>query len=161
MDYVYTLHTHTCQHTHTHTLPCHYTEKYWEAVTMSSPPRRDAINDQIRLNYGLDVLKISWKGSDYIENQLSSKAFGECRNGLSVTVLPFNTICRYGCHPKMRNTYYIWHKGGERNRESKRAGAERGHTWFLSSKWASLSEGSPKLKGREWLRFISTKTDYS
>ena len=144
---------------HTHCIhPLHSAERYWEAVTRSSPPRALAVNDQIRLNYGLDVLKISWKGSDYIRHQLNSSAFGVCRNNLSVTVLPFGTICRYGCNPYKRESYYIWHKGGQRDTGSKMSGAKKGHTWFLRSNWQVIDEDGAKLKGREWLQSISTGT---
>ena len=125
---------------------------------MSSPPRSLAVNDQIRLNYGLDVLQISWKGDDYIHHQLTSTAFGVCRNNLSVTVLPFGTICRYGCNPNKRHFYYIWHKGGQRDTDSKMAGAKEGHTWFLRSNWQDIDEDGVKLKGRQWLGSISTGT---
>ena len=147
-------------HTHTacilHSL--YSAEQYWEAVTRSSPPRSLAVNDQIRLNYGLDVLQISWKGDDYIHHPLTSTAFGVCRNNLSVTVLPFGTICRYGCNPNKRHFYYIWHKGGQRDTDSKMAGAKKGHTWFLRSNWQDIDEDGVKLKGRQWLGSISTGT---
>ena len=147
-------------HTHTACIlhPLYSAEQYWEAVTMSSPPRSLAVNDQIRLNYGLDVLQISWKGDDYIHHSLTSTAFGVCRNNLSVTVLPFGTICRYGCNPSKRHSYYIWHKGGQRDTDSKMAGAKKGHTWFLRSNWQDIDEDGVKLKGRQWLGSISNGT---
>ena len=134
-----------------------YPEQYWEAV--SSLSRKKPVNDQPLFNYGLDKLEVSWKGTDYIYNQLNSTAFGVCKNNLSVTVLPFGTICRGNtCNPYKRESYYIWHKGGQRDTGSKMSGAKKGHTWFLRSNWQVIDEDSAKLKGREWLQSISTGT---
>lgn len=126
-------------------------EAYWEAVTMSRPPT-DPVNDQIRLNYGLDVLHITWRGRT--RNELHSEVVGTCKNELTATVLPYNVICRYGCQHNRRKQYYIWHKGGNRDKRSKKAGAEQGHTWFLKNNWKEISHTS-SLKGQAWLRYIS------
>ena len=111
-------------------------------------------NDQIRLNYGLQKLHIQWENSNYAKEKYNTPAVGSSSNGLKVVVLPFNTICRFGCQTKMRDTYYIWHKGGSRDKESKKRGAKKGHTWFLKDDWNKLDSN---LKKTEWLKFISIK----
>ena len=130
-----------------------HTEQYWKAVT-GVRIRKERANDQIRLNWGLEGLGVKWEGNTYDED---SAAFGTCRqNGLNVTVLPYSVVCRYGCLPQRRNQYYIWHKGGDRDKESKMSGALKGHTWFLRSDWKSTSYRSA-LSGRELLRSISNE----
>ncbi len=125
-------------------------EQFWEAV-FKVQLRKEKANDQIRLNHGLDMLGISWSGNYHDGHR--SVMYGQCRNHLTVTVLPFDIICRYGCLTSKRDQYYIWHKGGERDQNSKMAGATSGHTWFLRKDWNSQDDRA--LKGTNWLYSIS------
>ncbi len=127
-------------------------EKFWDAVSRTHL-RKQNENDQIRLNHGLDALEITWS-SKYREDQ-TSEMYGRCRNNLTITVLPLKFICRYGCHTSMRNQYYIWHKGGDRDQNSKMAGAAKGHTWFLRKDWEEVLESDETMKGLPWLQNIS------
>ena len=66
-------------------------------------------------------------------------AVGHCSSSeVSVVVLPFSQICRFGCRVDLRNDYYIWHKGGNRDKKSKMKGAKQGRTWFLKERWNEL-----------------------
>ncbi len=127
-------------------------EQFWDAVSRTHL-RIQNVNDQIRLNHGLAALGITWNGN-YRQDQIS-EMYGRCRNNLTVTILPFKFICRYCCHLSLRHQYYIWHQGGDRDQNSKMAGAAKGHTWFLRKDWEKLSESDGTLKGLPWLQNIS------
>lgn len=113
-------------HNHAADVFIYFAEQFWEAMTKSQLRRTEYANDQIRLNYGLDMLNVRWSGRDYIHDENGSEALGRCYNGLSVTVLPYGVICRYNCSPQHRNGYYIWHRGGDRDMQGKRAGGGGG-----------------------------------
>ena len=134
-----------------------YTELYWEAMYSAKTRAAGMANDQIRLNYGLHALNTQW---DYDKTRRDTPAVGHSsRSNLSVVVLPFSTICRFGCRANMRGQYYIWHKGGSRDKQSKMKGAKQGHTWFLKDKWSELhSNMIVDVKGTKWLKWISVHT---
>ena len=135
-------------------------ELYWEA--MHSARIRGAgmmANDQIRLNYGLQALDIQWERSRQDNIKLDSPALGHSSSSnLSVAVLPFSTICRFGCRADLRDKYYIWHKGGSRDKKSKMKGAKQGHTWFLKDRWSEIHSNMViDVKGTKWLKRISVR----
>ena len=142
---------HTCSR---YNVRVYSAERYWDSVTKSRLKRTENANDQIRLNYGLDILNISWSGNEIIRDENGTEAVGRCYNGLNITVLPYSVICRYNCSPQHRDGYYIWHKGGDRDTQSKMAEAAKGHMWFLKENWKNISEDSSS-QGTEWLRLIS------
>ena len=113
-------------------------------------------NDQIRLNYGLHSLHMEWEHSGE-ENRLHDvPAVGHSGSAnLSVVVLPFSQICRFGCRADSRDSYYVWHKGGSRDKQSKMKGAKQGRTWFLREKWSQLQLS---VKRTKWLSRISVHT---
>ena len=115
-------------------------------------------NDQIRLNYGLREVHVQWQSTNQYNKQHDLPALGHSTSSdLSVVVLPFHTVCRYGCHNEMRDQYYIWHKGGSRDKKSKMKGAKQGHTWFLKARWNEMSSNMiVRVKGTNWLKRLST-----
>ena len=114
-------------------------------------------NDQIRLNYGLRELQVQWK---HTSQQHNTPALGQSGStDLSVVVVPFSVMCRFGCRADSRDKYYIWHKGGSRDKKSKMKGARQGGTWFLRDRWSELhSNAVVDDKGTKWLQRISTHT---
>lgn len=123
-------------------------EEYWQAMSTSC---EQSLDDQEKLNCGLDGLGMSWDNS--WSNQNATVVHGCCGNGLRVSVLPFNDICRLEyCDPTQRDSYHIWHKGGSRTRRDKLVGSREGRTWFLRYKWNGIET---ELKGKEWLQSIS------
>lgn len=116
-------------------------------------------NDQIRLNYGLHALHIQWEHSKQDNIRLDSPALGRSSStDLSVVVLPFSTICRFGCRADSRDKYYIWHKGGSRDKKSKMKGARQGRTWFLKERWSEIhSNMIIGVRGTKWLKRISVR----
>ena len=118
-------------------------------------------NDQIRLNYGLRQVHVEWERDRQTNRRLqeSEPAVGRsASSGLGVVVLPFGTICRYGCRSQLRSHYFIWHKGGSRDKKSKMKGAKQGHTWFLKDRWSEIHANMVvDVRGTSWLRRISTR----
>ena len=117
-------------------------------------------NDQIRLNYGLQKLHVQWDHDKNENQQHDIPALGHSSsNDLSAVVVPFNMMCRFGCRANSRDKYYIWHKGGSRDKRSKMKGAKQGGTWFLKERWSELhSNLLVGVTGTKWLRRISTHT---
>ena len=106
------------------------------------------------MNYGLQALDIHWSLPSRALPSLSQPVQGICRNGLRVSVLPYNVACRAGsCTHKAVSRLYVWHKGGERVGERKKKGAEEGGVWFLRSNW---STGCERMTGKVWLECIAT-----
>ena len=132
-------------------------ELYWEAVFSTKIKGGGMANDQIRLNQGLQELHVHWESSNQYNKQHDVPALGHSSSSdLKVVVLPFRTICRYGCRNEHRDQYYIWHKGGSRDKKSKMKGAKQGHTWFLKARWSEMNSNMiVKVKGTSWLKRLS------
>ena len=117
-------------------------------------------NDQIRLNHGLHHLHVEWEHDRQTnrQRQQDQPALGRSPSSdLSVAVLPLSEVCRFDCRAEFRGRYYIWHKGGSRDKKSKMKGAKQGRTWFLKERWSELHANMVvDVKGTKWLRRIST-----
>ena len=52
--------------------------------------------------------------------QIATKEWlGRGRDGFTVAVLPISVVCRQSCSKKLEQWYYVWHKGGSKNRDGK------------------------------------------
>ena len=111
---------------------------------------KDSVDDQTKLNCGLKALHIHWTNTD---NSFTDTTIQGCtENGLKVSILQYNIVCRKEhCESMKRDSYYIWHKGGHRSRKQKLAGAREGRTWFLKYQWQLIKN---TLYGAEWLHSI-------
>ncbi len=113
--------------------------------------KQDCIDDQGKLNYGLKALDIRWFNSE--SNHTYHTIHGMASNGLQVSILPYNDVCRLEtCDSKRRDTYFVWHKGGHRTRREKLHSAKDGNTWFLKYKWDKVRNSDV---GIEWLKSIA------
>ena len=113
--------------------------------------REESFDDQGKLNYGLKALNIEWSNNDSSYQNTTVK--GKTNNGMKVSILPYNDICRLeACYPEMRSRYYIWHKGGFRHRRDKIRFAQDGKTWFLKYEWKSIKNN---YIGVKWLQSIA------
>ena len=110
-----------------------------------------SFSDQERMNYGLRALHIKWQGRGG-----GKETSGMCQNSLSVTLLPYSFACRSNCRRSERESYYVWHKGGPRDRDSKMRNADVGGVWFLNTKWNSVCREG---RGLEWLRCIASPSE--
>ena len=105
------------------------------------------------MNYGLEAMDVQWSLPSKLLTSLTKEVVGTCRNGLLVSLLPYNIACRAGsCKRRLLSKLFIWHKGGERVGEKKMEGAKEGGVWFLQSDWERSCEG---MSGREWLMCIA------
>ena len=110
-----------------------------------------SFDDQQKLNCGLKGLGIRWlnNNSDY----QTTTVHGITENTLTVSILPYNDICRQlTCDSTTKGGLYIWHKGGHRNKDDKLKSAEDGGLWFLHHKWSSIDSD---YTGVEWLESLS------
>jgi hypothetical protein len=135
------------------------TEIYWESVYAARLKGGPMANDQIRLNHGLHHLHVEWEHGKHTnrDRQHDQPALGRSQSsGLSVVVLPLSDVCRFDCRPEYRGRYYIWHKGGSRDKNSKMKGAKQGRTWFLKERWSELNSNMVvDVRGTKWLKRIS------
>ena len=123
-------------------------EEYWKAMSRAC---LSSLDDQEKLNCGLEALGMTWHNANSDQNK--TVVSGHCSNGLEVKVLPFGDVCRLAtCDPAQRGSYYIWHKGGSRTRRDKLKGSRDGRTWFLRYKWSLIKN---ELRGRDWLQSIA------
>ena len=111
----------------------------------------ESLDDQAKLNYGLKALGIRWQNSN--QSHQDTTIYGEASNGLRVSILPYNDVCRLAtCQVELRSRYYFWHKGGHRSRKEKLHSARKGRTWFLKYQWNRILNS---YTGKDWLRSIA------
>ena len=101
------------------------------------------------MNYGLRALNVQWELAD----PATSVIAGHCDNGLRVSLLPYSFACRSNCRLSERGGYHVWHKGGQRDGDSKRKNAEVGRVWLL--KGEGLAAGCRSEVGEAWLRCLA------
>ena len=143
----------TCMHTltgdhsiHVSLLPAH-AEDYWEAT---SREHLTSFSDQERMNYGLKAMNVRWTLN---RATASDEVPGVCSNGMTVTLLPYTVACRASnCKKSGKSSYYVWHKGGHRDGDSKMRNAEVGDTWFLRGDWQMACKD---VAGYQWFKCIS------
>ena len=114
----------------------------------------EATSDQARLNTALKDMDIIWNnGSRTVP--ISKEAWrGTGRGGLTLTVLPSVVVCRQDCSRHLLSSYYIWHKGGKRNRDGKRKYAAGAGLWYLRSDWMAVSNSTTD-SCLQWLAAVS------
>ena len=123
-------------------------EAYWNSMNSIC---EESFDDQGKLNCGLKALGIKWFNND--SSYQNTTVTGITKNGLKVSILPYDDICRQlTCLPEMRSRYYIWHKGGHRQRRDKVKYAKEGQTWFLRYHWNSILNN---YTGVKWLQSIA------
>ena len=126
----------------------HNIEAYWNSMNSIC---EESFDDQEKLNCGLKALGIKWFNND--SSYQNTTVTGVTKNGLKVSILPYDDICRQlTCLPEMRSRYYIWHKGGHRQRRDKVKYAKDGQTWFLRYHWNSILNN---YTGVKWLQSIA------
>ena len=83
------------------------------------------------------------------------ESFGEGVNGFKVTALSQNQVCRQrNCRRKDVARYYVWHKGGGKNRGSKIRSSAKIGSWYLKKDWENITMVTT-ARGVEWLRKMS------
>ena len=123
-------------------------EAYWNSMNSIC---EESFDDQGKLNCGLKALGIKWFNND--SSYQNTTVTGITKSGLKVSILPYDDICRQlTCLPEMRSRYYIWHKGGHRQRRDKVKYAKEGQTWFLRYHWNSILNN---YTGVKWLQSIA------
>ena len=123
-------------------------EAYWNSMNSIC---EESFDDQGKLNCGLKALGIKWFNND--SSYQNTTVTGITKNGLKVSILPYDDICRQlTCLPEMRSRYYIWHKGGHRQRRDKVKYAKEGQTWFLRYHWNTILNDHTGVK---WLQSIA------
>ena len=121
-----------------------------EEVTLIEP-KFYAHDDQVRLNYALDAVNITWDG----KSTATTECLGGGANGVKATAMSHLQVCRLNtCKVENADRYYIWHKGGVKSRNSKIETSSEIGSWYLKEDWESITRETT-AKGVEWLRKIS------
>ena len=122
----------------------------------------------MNVNSALDKCNIKWSNGTSQDAIVTGQCVRGRLQGLRVTILPANMICRR-CQAEHKNSVYVWHKLSKKTGEMKVKTAVSSHTWFLK-KAVTLNlieeaenvvverrsmEGVNLLKGVDWLRAIS------
>lgn len=71
-------------------------ELYWQAMSSVIP---DNTNDQARLNWALEEMKMEWENSHC--DVTRDTMVGEGREGFRAAVLPVKDVCRQTCSKRM------------------------------------------------------------
>ena len=114
----------------------------------------EATSDQARLNTALKGMDIIWNNGSRTVPILKEAWRGIGRGGLTLTVLPSVIVCRQHCSRHLLSSYYVWHKGGKRNRDGKRKYAAGPGLWYLRADWMAVSNRTTD-SGFQWLKAIA------
>ena len=121
------------------------TEALWE---MTSRVRRNSLDDQSKVNYGLLHCGVEWA-----EQEVGGATReGHCKNGLRVTLLSNSDVCRR-CDPRAIGSYTVWHLLSRKNSESKLAAEHSPTLWRLRPDWQQQLH--TEETGSAWLRQLS------
>lgn len=114
--------------------------------------------DQGFVNIALYQFGMNWHGLDIGNHSID----GHCQNGLKVTVLSLNEVCRQTCttfsiEGNRNHIPYVWHNSGKHSGEGKKAAANRVGTWYLRDGWDSTAAHgrTDSLKDIDWLKSLS------
>ena len=122
------------------------------------------MDDQIRMNYALEGLRIKWTQLNQSLVPLEIVWKGRSQHGLRTTLLPQMVACRnVNCHLEKRNKYFIWHRGRQKHRVNDViAAAKADKVWFLRNDWETVAKGSVAT-GQDWLKtvYIAADIDYN
>ena len=101
-----------------------------------------ARNDQMKINIGLERMKVTPLSIEYDELQDWRILRGS--QNFVVKIVPLSYFCRNEyCDKEKQSKYFIWNKGQDRIKEA--------GLWFLKENWNSHSV----LKGRAWLESVA------
>lgn len=116
----------------------------------------DVCNDQVLLNTALNNCHIYWQTENKsIELDPIS---GKCFNGLTVTILSHNSVCRRCTElEEDPDQVYMWHQHlKSHNGSTKSALAKKQLMWFLKDNWTNISDCGTRHTEFELLRLLST-----
>ena len=117
--------------------PFIYLETFWET---SSVVDTDLQDDQVKVNYVLQHLRVKWFASDQSKDIKNSTALGITKNKLKVTVVSHDLICR-ACDKDHIDKYYIWHIHSRKS--ERKEDAKKFFVWYLKDDWKDIWETSP------------------
>ena len=143
------------------------TETLWNIVNRNKK-NLHVFDDQVNVNSALDKCSIKWTNSTSQDTMVTGQCVRGRLQGLRVTILPANMICRR-CQTEHKNSVYVWHKLSKKTGEMKVKTAVSSHTWFLKNNITlNLTEEAENvpvesrpteelnlLKGISWLQAIS------
>ena len=103
-------------------------------------------------NYALDELEIKWQKYGEMDDAYFE---GECGvNGMKVTTISQNQVCRFNCRTEIMDSVYVWHPRSKTQGYLKMASAKEFNLVFLSEKWSTKRECDDSV-GERWLECIS------
>ena len=123
-------------------------------INLTLPIYTIKTSDQVLFNYALYELDIKWQKHGELDDAFYE---GECGvNGLQVTTLSHNQVCRFNCQNRteIMDSVYVWHPLSKSQADYKIAAAEEFNLKFLSENWTEHSK-CDDLVGEQWLWCIS------
>ena len=119
-----------------------FSEKFWTEVGKTM-----ARNDQVKINIGLERMKLTPLSMEY--DSLQDWRVLRGRHNFVVKIVPLSYFCGNNyCDKEKQSKYFIWNsnKGKDKEKGIKEAGL-----WFLKEDWNSHSV----VKGRAWLESVA------
>lgn len=108
--------------------------KFWP---LSKTLKTDLQDDQVRVNHILYQSGVTWYTMDHCNDISHCTITGLTKNGLNVTLLSQDIICR-SCKHLQKHQYFIWHGRASRNSSSKEKKARKENVWFLRENWKDV-----------------------
>ena len=135
------------------TISCTSADYFWRVVSTLGhfSKRQYNYDDQARVNYALKAMRIKWDKSDI---SIAASFGWTLKERLHVTALPTTQVCRT-CKESGKSLYYIWHKRGQKDGESKIKTAEESGFWYLRNDWETVRTDA---RGALWLGQLALST---
>ena len=119
--------------------------------------RMFVFDDQLRLNYALQVMDPIW---EHLSREKTAThdilRRATTASGFTVTLLSEDVVCRNNCSEELRSQYYVWHTNThEKASGNKTLNFKRAQLWFLQTDWENCDSSA---LGEEWLKEISNLT---
>lgn len=105
------------------------------------------------INDVLSYLTVEWH-----YHQQSDAVDGEClRNGMKISIMPSEVMCRRECSRDLLNKVYVWHPQtpGQRNGSNVIETMSREGLAYVSHDWSKRCN-SKSIVGKDWLKCVSS-----
>ena len=128
-------------------IQCH-AEEYWTGAS-----KWKGGNDQQMINEALSFLIVEWH-----YHQQNDAVDGECeRNGMKISILPSEVMCRRKCSADLLNKVHVWHPQtpGQGNGLDVIKTMLKEGLVYISQDWTKRCKGNNVVR-EDWLKCISS-----
>ncbi len=111
-------------------------------------------NDQQMINEVLSFLTVEWR-----YHQQSDAVDGECtRNGMKISIVPSEVMCRRTCSTDLRSKVYVWHpqtRGQGNGLDVIKTMSKEGLV-YVSRDWSKRCKNKT-IVHKNWLKCVSSQ----